>query len=175
MTHEIRGVDVEKYALLCQQTSPKRWFGNVEMTSNCDVTNSANQIQMATIWPLTNPPPMKIFCVRHWLPHKLCRFTPNLCNLHALLFQHLYSEFFQHTVWNGPTSKTVWMQRRQKNWKKYTDVTEVKKITSRIYSNCSNYSSLFFKSFKFRCCSFFFIEKCTLNCTSVLLILLLTS
>jgi len=124
---------------------------------------------------LNQPPPMKIFCVRHWLPHKLCRFTPNLCNLHALLFQHLYSEFFQHTVWNGPTSKTVWMQRRQKNWKKYTDVTEVKKITSRIYSNCSNYSSLFFKSFKFRCCSFFFIEKCTLNCTSVLLILLLTS
>ena len=40
MTHEVRGVDVEKYALLCQQTSPKRWFGNMEMTSNCDVTNS---------------------------------------------------------------------------------------------------------------------------------------
>jgi len=49
MTREIRGVDVEKYALLCQQTSPKRWFGNVEMTSNSDVTNSANQIQMTTI------------------------------------------------------------------------------------------------------------------------------
>jgi len=40
MTHEVRGVDVEKYALLCQQTSPKLWFGNMEMTSNCDVTNS---------------------------------------------------------------------------------------------------------------------------------------
>jgi len=33
-------VDVEKYTLLCQQTSPKRWFGNMEMTLNCDVTNS---------------------------------------------------------------------------------------------------------------------------------------
>jgi len=33
-------VDVEKYALLCQQTSPKRWFGNMEMTLNCDVTKS---------------------------------------------------------------------------------------------------------------------------------------
>jgi len=49
MTHEISGVDVEKYALLRQQTSPKRWFGNMQMTSNCDVTNSAHQMQMTTI------------------------------------------------------------------------------------------------------------------------------
>jgi len=42
-------VDVEKYALLCQETSPKRWFGNMEMTSNYDVTNSEHQIQMTTI------------------------------------------------------------------------------------------------------------------------------
>jgi len=66
MPHEIRGVDVAKYALLCQQTSPKRWFGNREMTSNCDVTSSEYQIQMTTIWPWTKPP-VKIFCVRHWL------------------------------------------------------------------------------------------------------------
>jgi len=51
MTHEIRGVRVERCAFLCQQTSPNRWFGNIEMTSNCDVTNSAHQIQMTTIWP----------------------------------------------------------------------------------------------------------------------------
>jgi len=56
MTHEIKGVRVEKYALFCQQTSPKRWFGNMDMTSNCDVTNSAHQIQMTTIWPWTKPP-----------------------------------------------------------------------------------------------------------------------
>jgi len=43
------GVDVENYALLCQQTSPKPGFGNMEMTSNCDVTNSAHQTQMTTI------------------------------------------------------------------------------------------------------------------------------
>jgi len=49
------------------------------------------------------------------LPHKLCRLTSSLCGLHALLVQHLYSEFFQHMVWYGPTSETVWMQRRQKN------------------------------------------------------------
>ena len=62
MTHEIRGVDVEKYALLCQQSSPKRWFGNMEMTSNCDVTNSENQNHHMT---LNQTPPMKIFCIRH--------------------------------------------------------------------------------------------------------------
>jgi len=51
--------------ILCQQTSPKRWFGNMTMT-HCDVTNSAHQIQMTTIRRGMNPP-MKIFCVRHWL------------------------------------------------------------------------------------------------------------
>ena len=59
MPHEIREVDLERYALLCQETSPKRWFGNMEMTSNCDVTNSEHQIQMTTIWPWTKHPPWK--------------------------------------------------------------------------------------------------------------------
>jgi len=45
----------------------KRWFGNMKMTSNCDFTNSAHQIQMTTYDPEGNPPPMKIFCVRHWM------------------------------------------------------------------------------------------------------------
>jgi len=31
--------------MLCQQTSPKRWFANVNMTSCCDVTNSVLCIQ----------------------------------------------------------------------------------------------------------------------------------
>jgi len=30
-------------------TSPKRWFGNRNMASNCDVTNSKHQIQITTI------------------------------------------------------------------------------------------------------------------------------
>ena len=46
-----------KICILCQQTSPKRWFGSMEMTSNCDVTNSAHQKQITTIWPWTKPPP----------------------------------------------------------------------------------------------------------------------
>ena len=45
--------------LLCQQTS----LENMNMTSNCDVTNSADQIQMTTICHWMQPP-MKIFCVR---------------------------------------------------------------------------------------------------------------
>ena len=59
MPHEIRGVDVEKYGLLCQGSSPKRWFGNMEMASNCDVTNSEHQMQMTTTWPWTKTPPWK--------------------------------------------------------------------------------------------------------------------
>jgi len=53
-----------KTSMLCQRTSLKRWFGNRTMTSNCDVTNSAYQIQMILChW--MKPPPIKIFCVRH--------------------------------------------------------------------------------------------------------------
>jgi len=37
----------------------------MNMTSNCDVTNSAHQMQIYHHLPL-NEPPMKIFCVRHW-------------------------------------------------------------------------------------------------------------
>ena len=37
------------HALLCQQTSPKRWFANVYMTSYCDATNSVYAVTMATI------------------------------------------------------------------------------------------------------------------------------
>jgi len=54
--------------------------------------------------------------------------------------------------WYSPTSEKVQVQRRQTNWLKYTDLTELKKITIITYSNCSNYS-FFFKS-KFCCCLF---------------------
>jgi len=64
--------------------------------------------------------------------------------VHALLVQHLFSVFFQYIVWHGPTSETASMQRRQINWLKYTDFTELKKIISRFHLNCSNYSFLFF-------------------------------
>ena len=46
--------------VLCQQTLPKRWFGNRTMTSFCDVTNSAHQIQMTTLCRWMNPPPWKV-------------------------------------------------------------------------------------------------------------------
>jgi len=34
---------------VCQQTSPKRWFEKMNVTSNCDVTISAHQTQLTTI------------------------------------------------------------------------------------------------------------------------------
>ena len=34
---------------LCQQTSPKCWFANVNMTSYCDVTNSVYPLTITTI------------------------------------------------------------------------------------------------------------------------------
>jgi len=95
--------------------------------------------------------------------------------LHALLFQHLYSVFFQVMDWWGPASETAWMQRSQTHWLKYTDFTELKKITRRIYSNCSNYSSLFASPSNVVAVCFVSLKKCTVNCTSVLLILFFTS
>jgi len=47
--------------ILCQQTSPKRWFGNRTMTSFCDVTNSAHRIQMTTLCRWMKPPPHEKF------------------------------------------------------------------------------------------------------------------
>jgi len=80
--------------------------------------------------------------------HTNSAVTRQVC-IDALLVQHLYSVFFKYMVWYGPTSETAWMQRRQKNWLKYTAFTELKKKTNRIYSNCSNYSSLFFNPSNF--------------------------
>jgi len=51
-----------RICLLCQQTS----LENMNMTSNCDVRNSAHQTQMTTICHRMKPP-MKSFCVRHCL------------------------------------------------------------------------------------------------------------
>ena len=45
-----------KTCILCQRTSLKRWFGNRTMTSNCYVTNSAQQIQMTTLCHWMKPP-----------------------------------------------------------------------------------------------------------------------
>jgi len=49
----------------------------MEMTSNCDVTNSAHQKQITTIWPWTNPPPWKFTayatdCWSCWNSSVLC-------------------------------------------------------------------------------------------------------
>ena len=46
--------------ILCQQTSPKCLFGNRTMTSFCDVTNSAHQIQITTLCHWMKPRPWKV-------------------------------------------------------------------------------------------------------------------
>jgi len=60
MTHETRRVRVEEYAL-CQQTLPKHWFGNMNMTSNCGVTNKGHEIEWSSYATERNPPPWKSF------------------------------------------------------------------------------------------------------------------
>ena len=35
--------------MLCQQTSPKRWFANMNITSNCTVTNSVYTVPIGTL------------------------------------------------------------------------------------------------------------------------------
>jgi len=42
--YKIRGVRAEEYAYCVNKL-----FGNMIMTSNCDVTNSAHKVQMTTI------------------------------------------------------------------------------------------------------------------------------
>jgi len=49
-------------------------------------------------------------------------------------------------TFHGPSEKLVKIYG--------TDFAELKKVNSRIYSNCSNYSSFLFKSYKFSCFSF---------------------
>jgi len=49
-----------KTCISCQRTSLNRWFGNRTMTSNCDVTNSAQQTQMTTLCHWMKPPPWKL-------------------------------------------------------------------------------------------------------------------
>jgi len=53
--------------VLCQQTSPKRWFGNMNITSNCDVTKTAHHKQMTTICHRMKAPHENFLCTP--LPH----------------------------------------------------------------------------------------------------------
>ena len=54
-----------RICLLCQQTSPKRWMGNVKMASDCEVTKSAYQVQMTTICHWMKPA-HENFLRTHW-------------------------------------------------------------------------------------------------------------
>jgi len=73
-------------------------------------------------------------------------------------------------VWYGPIAETANAEKAKNLIKKSTDFTELRKITSRIYSKCSNYSYLFSSPSNFIAVRFVSLKQCTINCTSVLLI-----
>jgi len=105
MPHEIREVDVERYALLCQETSPKRWFGNMEMTSNCDVTNSEHQIQMTTIWLWTKTPPWKFSANATDSRYKIFVPLRKIVRHHA----NFSTSYSFHPAQNGKFFNTDWL------------------------------------------------------------------
>jgi len=55
--------------MLCKKASPKRWFGNMNMWSSCDVTNTSNNNDHHK--PLNET--HENFCVRHSLDSSLKR------------------------------------------------------------------------------------------------------
>jgi len=61
------GGTCRKICILCQQILPKRWFGNMNITSNCGVTKTAHIRKKITTICHGMKAPMKIFCVRHCL------------------------------------------------------------------------------------------------------------
>jgi len=65
--------------MLCQQTSPNRWIGNMNLTSLCEVTNSAHPATMTTM--------------RHWIWNSDvdCK---GICNIIILLIVYLSESFF---------------------------------------------------------------------------------
>jgi len=59
------------------------------MTSNCDVTNNAHQMQMTTIWPSTKNPPWKVsaYATEPGRAGNFCCCLPGaLADLHGVLF-----------------------------------------------------------------------------------------
>jgi len=70
-----------RICILCQQTSPKRWLGNMNTTSNCDVTNSAHQMQMTTMCHWMKSPHENVLCT------PLCRFVVKLNDVCNFSFQ----------------------------------------------------------------------------------------
>ena len=96
------------------------------------------------------------------LPHKLCRYTSSLCTCPA-----------SRLVWSN-IKKSLYAEKAEKlikiNWFYRAEEDNQQNLLKLFFS------SLFVKSFKFRCCLFVSLKtSLQLNCTSVLLILQLTA
>jgi len=84
-----KGSGCRKICILCQQTSPNHSFGNMTMTSNCDVRNGAHQIQMTTICHI-----MKT------LPHENFLRTPLVKSFSALNVLDIFERPLCHYALN---------------------------------------------------------------------------
>ena len=103
----------------------------MQMTSDCDVTNSAHQIQMNTIWPWTNPP-MKIFCVRHCL-WKTFLFLIGYATCSAHNGLRVFTQGFLRYLGNPIRVPRIenWVPRIRENYHRVPRIREnrVRKIT----------------------------------------------
>jgi len=109
-----KGSAWRRICLLCQQTS----LENMNKTSNCDVTNSAHQIQMTAIchWMKT---PMEVFCVRHCssLPCAATNLSILICKSSARTKQSVISVALKIPlevrlgicIWNVISASTRWL------------------------------------------------------------------
>ena len=103
-THDKQSV-CRRICSLCQQTSPKRWLGHMNMTLNCDGTNSAHQMQMSTI------------C--HWMktPHENFLRTPLTWSMVTRSHFHTWPPNILPTSQKGDTmfEWTWWRHHRNAN------------------------------------------------------------
>jgi len=103
----------------------------MQMTSDCDVTNSAHQIQMNTIWPWRNPP-MKIFCVRHCL-WKTFLFLIGYATCSAHNGSRVFTQGFLRYLRNPIRVPRIenWVPRIRENYHRVPRIGEnrVRKIT----------------------------------------------
>jgi len=78
----------------------KTLFGNMNMTSNCDVTNSEHQIQKTSICQWMNPPTMKYFCVRHWAGERDVLIKAGV----KAFSNHIFAKSFHSSIWSSCTN-----------------------------------------------------------------------
>jgi len=106
---------------VCKQTSPTRWFGNMNMTSTCDDTNSAHQLQMTTMCHWMKSPSWKFSAcataLNSWLDPSLLptSFHEYQCHGWPSRIPTTLSSYWKHVGWVmrlvNPVDCYVWVMR----------------------------------------------------------------